>query len=62
MKIALCVSGELRRVDLFYPIIYKNILEPYNPDVFISTWDIPTNIPTSVANTVRDPTEISTLL
>lgn len=61
MKVALCLSGELRRAQLFYPIIYKHILEPYNPDVFVSTWDMPPNIPTSVAETVRDPLELASL-
>jgi len=61
MRVALCLSGELRRVLEFFPIIRNNILEPYDPDVFISTWDMPPNIATSVANTVRDPQEISTI-
>lgn len=61
MKVALCLSGELRRVDLFFPIIKKNILEPYNPDIFISTWKMTADVPTSRVNTNRDPKEISSI-
>ena len=61
MNVALCLSGELRRVKLFYPAIKKHILDPYQPDVFISTWGMPENIATSRANTHRDPTEIATI-
>ena len=61
MRTALCISGELRRVKLFYPAIKKHILDPYQPDVFISTWDMPAGIATSKANTHRDPTEMATM-
>jgi hypothetical protein len=60
MRVALCISGELRRVKTFFPAIERHILEPYNPDVFISTWDMPSGIPTSVALTERDPAKLAT--
>ena len=40
MKIAVCISGELRLFD--NPLIlesYKKYINKYMPDVFISTWD-----------------------
>jgi hypothetical protein len=40
MKVAVCISGEMRLFN--HPLIiqgYKKFIEKYNPDVFISTWD-----------------------
>lgn len=39
MKIALCLSGHLRTFEKTYSSLYKNILNVYNPDIFIHTWD-----------------------
>jgi hypothetical protein len=61
MKTALCLSGELRRIDLFFPIIKSTIINKYSPDIFISTWKLDGSIPTSVVNTCRNPLEISTI-
>lgn len=38
MKVALCFSGQPRSVAIVYPIIYENIIKPYNPDVYIHSW------------------------
>lgn len=38
MKIALCISGQMRTYKNCYDLLYKNILVPLNPDVFIHTW------------------------
>lgn len=35
MKVAVCISGQPRYVEKTYPLIYKNIIEPNNADVFI---------------------------
>jgi hypothetical protein len=38
MKIALCISGQPRNVQITYPHIYENLIEPNNADVFIHSW------------------------
>lgn len=38
MKIALCLSGQMRTYKMCYNNLKKHILEPFNPDVFIHTW------------------------
>ena len=40
MKIAMCFSGLFRTFEDTYDSIYKNFLEPYQPDTYIHTWDI----------------------
>lgn len=37
MKVALCLSGQLRTFKECFPSIQKSILEPWTPDVFFST-------------------------
>ena len=39
MKVALCISGHLRKFDQTFNSLYKSILSKYNPDIFIHTWD-----------------------
>jgi len=39
MKVALCLSGQIRTFKECYPNIKRNILDHYNPVVFISTED-----------------------
>lgn len=57
MKIALCISGQLRCVDKTYQSLFYNLLKEYNPDIFISTWD---DFPIKLkqAETLYDPKEI----
>jgi hypothetical protein len=38
MKIALCLSGQPRYIDVGYRNIYENILSKYDCDTFIHTW------------------------
>ena len=38
MKVALILSGQFREAKYCYKGIKENILDIYNPDVFISTW------------------------
>jgi hypothetical protein len=38
MKIALCISGQPRFIDVTFPYIQKNILEVNDCDVFFHTW------------------------
>lgn len=38
MKIALCLSGHFRSFDRIYLNLKKNLLDVYNPDVFIAAW------------------------
>lgn len=39
MKVALLLSGHFRDARGSFPSINKRILQPYSPDVFISTWN-----------------------
>lgn len=39
MKIALCLSGHLRKFEETYPSLKTYILDKYDCDIFISTWD-----------------------
>lgn len=39
MKVALCLSGHIRNLEDNYPSIKKHILDKFNTDVFIHTWD-----------------------
>jgi len=39
MKVALCLSGHLRSYEAAYPTLKKAILDQFNPDIFIFTWD-----------------------
>jgi len=41
MKIAICFSGAIRGFDECYPSIYKYLIKPLNPDIFLHTWNIP---------------------
>lgn len=38
-KVALILTGHMRCWMDVYPNIFKNFIEPYDTDVFISTWD-----------------------
>lgn len=38
MRVALCISGQPRSVELAFPSIYENIMVPNNPDVYIHSW------------------------
>jgi len=44
MKIALILSGQFRDAKKSYESIKKYILDPYSPDIFISTWVNPSQI------------------
>ena len=37
-NIALCLSGHARNIEVTIPYIEKNIIKPYNADVFIHCW------------------------
>jgi len=39
MKVALLLSGQIRNINECFESINKNILSPYNPDVYIETWN-----------------------
>jgi|SRR6185436_8445953 len=39
MKIAICISGHLRKFEETYPSLYFYLLKNYNCDIFIHTWD-----------------------
>jgi len=39
MKIALCISGQMRTYEECYPNLKKYILDPLQPDIFIHTWE-----------------------
>jgi hypothetical protein len=38
MKVALCLSGQLRWIEHCYPYIYENLIRPNNADVFVHGW------------------------
>lgn len=38
MRVAVCISGQLRCVDATYHSIYENVIEPNQADVFIHSW------------------------
>jgi len=39
MKIALCLSGHLRKFEQTYPTLFFYLLKNYDVDIFIHTWD-----------------------
>jgi hypothetical protein len=39
MRVALCISGELRSFQQTYKELSKNIIEPLEPDIFLYSWD-----------------------
>lgn len=39
MKVALCLSGHIRNLEENYESIKKNLLDHYDTDIFIHTWD-----------------------
>lgn len=41
MKVALLLSGQMRNADEVFPKFKTNLLDRYDIDVFISTWDSP---------------------
>ena len=38
IKVAVCLSGALRSFKEIYPSLYKNIIEPFNADIFMHCW------------------------
>ena len=44
MKIALCISGQPRDIDINFPIHKASILDGNDVDVFIHTWFDPENL------------------
>lgn len=38
MKVALLLTGYMRKWEDHYPSIYENIIQKYNPDIFISSY------------------------
>lgn len=39
MKVAVCLSGHLRKFTETYPSLFNNLIKKYDCDIFISTWD-----------------------
>jgi hypothetical protein len=39
MKVGIIITGIARYVQLGYEQFYKSLIEKYNPDIFIYTWD-----------------------
>ncbi len=40
MKVALCLSGHMRKFTHTFPALHKYVIQPYQCDVFIHTWDV----------------------
>lgn len=38
MKVALCISGQLRTYKDCFSSLNHNLIKPFNPDIFIHTW------------------------
>jgi hypothetical protein len=38
IKVALCISGQMRNYEDCYDRLYKYIIKPFEPDIFIHTW------------------------
>lgn len=38
MKVALCISGQMRSFQECYPSQYENLIQRFDPDVFVHTW------------------------
>lgn len=38
MRVAICLSGQMRTFERCHPYLKKYVLEPLQPDVFIHTW------------------------
>jgi len=38
MRVAVCISGQLRFVEKTYPHIYQHVILPNNADVFVHAW------------------------
>ena len=41
MKVCLLLSGQMRNADEVFPLFKSNLLDRYDVDTFISTWDSP---------------------
>lgn len=39
MKIAVCLSGHLRKFELTFPTLYLHLLKNHDCDIFLHTWD-----------------------
>src|SRR5215216_1422311 len=39
MRVAICISGQLRTFESTFESLSKHILRPFNCDVFLSTWN-----------------------
>lgn len=39
MRVALCISGELRNFEVSWKSIKKNVVDPLNADVYIFSWE-----------------------
>jgi hypothetical protein len=39
LKVALCISGQMRNYEQTYHNLYRFIIKPLSPDIFIHTWD-----------------------
>ena len=57
MKIAICMSGEPRTLEYVYSSHQIHLLEPYNPDIYISTVNIEGGW-TSWNNITRSPKKV----
>lgn len=40
MRIAICLSGNMRTFRLTANRLYQNVVDPNNADIFIATWDV----------------------
>lgn len=44
MRVAICLSGQVRSAKECFPFIYENIIKPNNADVFFHTYFDPSNL------------------
>ncbi|MDG6777384.1 hypothetical protein QCB44_01555 [Thiomicrorhabdus sp. zzn3] len=63
MRVALCISGQMRSFEECYPSQYQNLIEIFQPDVFIHTWsDLGQSIREKVASDVITPESLDNKL
>ena len=60
MRVAICISGQLREFDETFPSLRRFILERFQCDVFVSTWNdiglaaVPTGDPQGILDRARE--------
>lgn len=62
MKIALLLSGQIRSAKKCYNSLYKYIIDPYSPDIYIDTWDDRNKIKSSFNGFIENDMDIDEVI